>query len=74
MKELERDGYLMRPHSSAGCIPTVKSYRYYVRHLMRPIDLEKKDFSLINRMIKQVFREKDAEQFMDHVAAGEFRR
>ncbi len=68
MKELERDGYLMRPHSSAGCIPTVKSYRYYVGHLMQPVDLEKEDFSLINRMIEQVFREKDAELFMDHVA------
>ncbi len=30
MAELERDGYLTHPHTSAGRIPTEKGYRYYV--------------------------------------------
>lgn len=30
MAELERDGYLTQPHTSAGRIPTVLGYRYYV--------------------------------------------
>jgi heat-inducible transcriptional repressor len=30
---LERDGYVMQPHTSAGRIPTARAYRYYVDHL-----------------------------------------
>ncbi len=30
MYELEADGYIMQPHTSAGRIPTDKGYRYYV--------------------------------------------
>jgi heat-inducible transcriptional repressor len=33
MAELERDGYIMQPHTSAGRVPTDKGYRYYVNNL-----------------------------------------
>ena len=33
MVALERDGYLMQPHTSAGRVPTDKGYRYFVDHL-----------------------------------------
>src|SRR3954468_18366004 len=33
MAELERHGYIMHPHTSAGRIPTDKGYRYYVNQL-----------------------------------------
>jgi heat-inducible transcriptional repressor len=33
---LERDGYLMQPHTSAGRIPTDKGYRFFVDHLASP--------------------------------------
>lgn len=33
MAELERLGYIMQPHTSAGRIPTDKGYRYYVNSL-----------------------------------------
>lgn len=33
MAELERHGYIMQPHTSAGRIPTDKGYRYYVNQL-----------------------------------------
>ncbi len=33
MAALERDGYLMHPHTSAGRIPTDLGYRYFVDHL-----------------------------------------
>ena len=33
MSELERAGYIMQPHTSAGRIPTDKGYRYYVNGL-----------------------------------------
>src|SRR3989338_6590482 len=37
LAELEEEGYLTHPHTSAGRIPTQKGYRYYVDHLMREI-------------------------------------
>lgn len=39
LSELEEDGYLTHPHTSAGRIPTQKGYRYYVDNLMREIQL-----------------------------------
>lgn len=33
MAELERQGYISQPHTSAGRIPTDKGYRYYVNNL-----------------------------------------
>lgn len=33
MAELERNGYIKQPHTSAGRIPTDKGYRYYVNNL-----------------------------------------
>ncbi len=30
---LERDGYAVQPHTSAGRVPTAQAYRYYVDHL-----------------------------------------
>src|SRR6202034_37589 len=36
MVALERDGYLVQPHTSAGRIPTDKGYRFFVDHLGPP--------------------------------------
>lgn len=33
MFELEEDGYIEKPHTSAGRIPSAKGYRYYIEHL-----------------------------------------
>ena len=39
LAELEQEGYLTHPHTSAGRIPTEEGYRYYVDHLMREIQM-----------------------------------
>lgn len=39
LAELEDDGFLTHPHTSAGRIPTQNGYRYYVNHLMHEIKL-----------------------------------
>lgn len=39
LAELEEEGYLTHPHTSAGRIPTQRGYRYYVDHLMEEIQL-----------------------------------
>src|ERR1700722_12775496 len=36
MVALERDGFLVQPHTSAGRIPTDKGYRFFVDHLTAP--------------------------------------
>ncbi len=35
MSQLESEGFLVQPHTSAGRIPTDKAYRYYVDRLMQ---------------------------------------
>lgn len=39
LAELEEEGYLTHPHTSAGRVPTAQGYRYYVDHLMAEIQL-----------------------------------
>jgi len=39
LAELEEEGYLTHPHTSAGRVPTQVGYRYYVDHLMHQIQL-----------------------------------
>lgn len=39
MADLETDGYLRQPHTSAGRIPSDKGYRFYVDVLMEPESL-----------------------------------
>lgn len=36
MSALEKDGYLVQPHTSAGRIPTDQGYRFFVDHLSSP--------------------------------------
>src|SRR3989338_4861310 len=45
LAELEDEGYLTHPHTSAGRVPTQSGYRYYVDKLMNQIQLleEEKD-------------------------------
>jgi len=47
LAELEDDGYLTHPHTSAGRMPTQRGYRYYVDHLMSEINLLEEEKRLI---------------------------
>jgi heat-inducible transcriptional repressor len=45
MAELEHDGYLHQPHTSAGRVPTADAYRFFVQHVaaqVRPDEQEQK--------------------------------
>jgi len=39
MSDLEEEGYITHPHTSAGRIPTDKGYRYYITTLMQRKDI-----------------------------------
>lgn len=41
MAELERQGFIKQPHTSAGRVPTDKGYRYYVNQLAGSAELPK---------------------------------
>jgi len=43
LAELEREGLLMHPHTSAGRVPTQDGYRYYVDNLMSEIQILKQE-------------------------------
>ena len=51
--ELEEDGYLTHPHTSAGRVPTQGGYRYYVDHLMHQIQLLEEEKARIKAEYQQ---------------------
>jgi heat-inducible transcriptional repressor len=68
MKDLEDQGYLSQPHTSAGRVPTVKCYRYYVSRLMPEVNLASADAAVLTQVVEDRLREHDAEVFMGHMA------
>ena len=56
MAYLEHEGYIIRPHPSAGSIPSDKGYRYYVESL-KGIELPLSEQRLISHLFHQVERE-----------------
>jgi heat-inducible transcriptional repressor len=55
MAELERQGYLRQPHTSAGRVPTEKAYKLYLKslHAKEPKESEKQAFDEIVRHLEQ---------------------
>jgi heat-inducible transcriptional repressor len=58
MAHLEQEGYIIRPHPSAGSIPSDKGYRFYVETLS-DIELPLAEQFLISHLFHQVEREMD---------------
>jgi len=59
MAFLEREGYLIRPHTSAGCIPSDKGYRHFVESI-DDVRLSFEEQRLISHTFHQVEREVEA--------------
>ena len=59
MAYLEQEGYLIRPHTSAGCIPSDKGYRYYVESIEN-VKLPPAEQRLISHIFHQVEKEVEA--------------
>ena len=68
MADLEEEGYLVQPHTSAGRIPSDKAYRLYVNMLMRVTALDEGE----RNVIKSYFDVKMAEleQLIDVTATA----
>ncbi len=65
MAHLEQDGYITRPHPSAGSIPSDKGYRYYVETL-RGFELPLAEQRLVSHLFHQV--EKGIEEWLNLAA------
>ncbi len=52
MAELEKQGYLDKPHTSAGRIPSEKGYRYYVDELLHDDELSLEEISYIQKQLE----------------------
>ncbi len=59
MAFLEKEDYLIRPHTSAGCIPSDKGYRHYVESI-ESIRLPPEEQHLISHTFHQAEREVEA--------------
>lgn len=59
MSELEEIGYLVKPHTSSGRIPSPMGYRLYVDELMAMPDLTSADITSINSVTKLKVKELD---------------
>ncbi len=55
---LEEEGYLTHPHTSAGRVPTIKGYRYYVTHCLAEKPLAKKERETIEERCIKSFENK----------------
>ena len=54
MARLEEEGYITRPHVSAGGIPSPKGYRYYVECLLKEAKLGDEEQRVIRQLFYQV--------------------
>ena len=52
MAELEQIGFIEKPHTSAGRVPSQKGYRYYVDELIRDDKLSKKEMEFIKTRLE----------------------
>lgn len=57
MKTLEDHGLLLKTHSSSGRIPSMLGYRYYVDHLLKPVNLENNELQTIRQAFGKEFHE-----------------
>lgn len=56
MSDLEEEGFLMHPHTSAGRIPTDKGYRYYVNSLMHKRNVNDSVLHMVEEQYHQKLR------------------
>lgn len=66
MAELERDGLLEQPHTSAGRVPTDRGYRLYVDSIMETPHLAPEEIRRLQALIEP--EELDVEQALERVS------
>ena len=54
MSDLEAGGYIMSPHTSAGRVPTIKGYRFFVDTIVRLAPLEDAELSQLETELRRI--------------------
>jgi transcriptional regulator of heat shock response len=54
MKELEREGFIVQPHTSAGRVPTDEGYRYFITQLMKHAELSARERTRLLQEVKRL--------------------
>lgn len=69
MVELEKEGYIFQPYTSAGRAPTEKGYQFYLENYLDEFTLESRDKKALDDIIKdnQKFK-KDSKIFIKEIA------
>src|SRR5437868_2326376 len=62
MVELEKEGLIAQPHTSAGRVPSDRGYRYFVENLMTPASLTLSEQRTIRHQFHQI--EMDADEWV----------
>lgn len=52
MAELEKSGYLDKPHTSSGRVPSAKGYRFYVDELLNDQDISVEEIKYIQSKLE----------------------
>lgn len=66
MVDLEEAGYISRPHSSAGGVPTDKGYRYYVDTLLNLRPIQQRDRQRIQQELDGEWQ--NVQEMLSHTA------
>lgn len=56
---LEKLGFIQKTHSSSGRVPSMKGYRYYIDHLVKPQEVAKDKLQIINEVLGNHVRQMD---------------
>jgi len=71
MADLEEEGYLCHPHTSAGRVPTSAGFRFFVQHVAeQPAQLPQKDLEWIHRELSSATTPEEVMERASHVLAS----
>lgn len=70
MADLEQDGYLHQPHTSAGRVPTAAAFRYYVQQVASQATLPAEDEQWIRRELASASTPEQVMERASHVLAA----
>ena len=59
MAALEEEGYIVRPHSSSGGVPSDKGYRHYVERLAEKRDLAPREKGIIRQQFARAYLDQE---------------
>ena len=69
MFSLEEDGFIEKPHTSSGRVPSAKGYRYYIEHLRSKDDKSNLIKDRLNKFIDENGKVMHTDQIIDECCA-----